>query len=280
MLECTNLPPDAQERACWLRHTRERSRPDPRSPTSVNFATLREGHRLRSPFKLDFAVRGMGVAPAGKPLPGTGHHHLLIDTRLPMGVSDSLPFSDSHRHFGKGQTSAVLDLAPGEHRLRLLFANHLHVPYLVFSPEINIVVTAKRSAMPPRIDPRRFDASCAAWYQDELSRPRPPGDWLGLANLRDDEPVLSPVNLQLGVQGYGVCAVGQSAERSGYFILQVLGNGRAAQTLNLSNGATQAALQLPVGEHQLRLRFVDSLTERDLMAPVEHSLPVVGQERM
>ncbi len=274
------LPAADTERACWLRHTRERTRPNARELTRVDFANLRDGFALRSPFMVDFAVRGMGVTPAGKRLKGTGHHHLLIDTRLPLSVTDKIPFSDTHRHFGKGQTFAVLDLPPGKHTLRLLFADHDHRPYFVFSNEITVRVTGRRTAAALAIDPGRFDASCEAWYQDELTRPRPPGEWLGLANLRDGEPVVSPVNLQFSVDGFGVCAAGQSADRSGHFILQVHSSGRLLQTLDLSNGATQATLQLPLGNYQLKLRFVDRTSQTDLLPPYEHSLPVIGQERM
>ena len=62
------LPTDDLERECWLRHTRERTRVNVREPTGVEFSNLARGHQLRSPFQVDFAVRGMGVVPAGKPL--------------------------------------------------------------------------------------------------------------------------------------------------------------------------------------------------------------------
>lgn len=280
LAQAAPLPQDELERKCWLQHTRERTRPQARGLTSVDFANLRHGDRLRSPFLVDFAVRGVGVAPAGKPQPGTGHHHILIDTRLPSNVTDQIPFSATHKHFGKGQTSAVFDLPPGEHTLRLLFADHEHKPYFVFSPEIRITVTGPRTAQPPRIDPARFAATCEAWYEDEVARPRGPGEWLGLANLRDAEPVTSPFTLQFSVDGYGVCAAGQSIDRTGHFLAQVLKAGRTVQTLDLSNGATQSTLSLPEGQYVLRLRFVDSSSGRDLLPPREHALPVVAQERM
>lgn len=275
----TPLPEDELERACWLQHTRERTRPHTGGLTSVDFANLRSLYRVRAPFRVDFAVRGVGVAPAGKPQQGTGHHHILIDASLPNNVSDKIPFSDHHKHFGKGQTSGVFDLAPGEHTLRLLFADHEHKPYFVFSPEIRIQVTGKRSAQPLAIDAARFEASCAAWYEDEVSRPRGPGEWLGLANLRDGEPVLSPFTLQFSVEGFGVCATGQSIDRTGHFLLRVLSNGRAVQSHDLSNGATQTTLSLPDGRYTLQLRFVDG-NGRDLLPPYEHALPVQGRERM
>ena len=278
--QAESLPRDELERSCWQRYTRERTQLNMRELTAVDFSNLKTGHRVQSPFLVEFAVRGMGVVPAGKPLLGAGHHHLLVDTRLPMLVSDKIPFSDTHRHFGKGQTFAVLDLPAGRHTLRLLFADHDHRPYFVFSPEITVVVTGKRSTQPLRIDPAQFDASCAAWYQEELSRPRPPGEWVSISNLRDGESVSSPFNLRFSVDGYGVCAAGQSAERSGHFMLEVERDGRRLQALNLSNGATQAHLTIPNGSYQLRLRFVDGATRRDLLPAYESTVVVSGQERL
>ena len=41
------------------------------------------GETVKSPFKVWFGLRNMGVAPAGVTKANTGHHHLLIDTDLP-----------------------------------------------------------------------------------------------------------------------------------------------------------------------------------------------------
>jgi len=195
-------------------------------------------------------------------------------------VSEKLPFNDGHRHFGKGQTFAVLDLPPGRHTLRLLFADHEHRPYFVFSPEISVEVTGKRSAEPLKIDPASFEASCASWYQDELARPRGPGEWVTVTNVRDGEALVSPFTLQFGVEGFGVCAKGQTADRTGHFMLDVLRDGRVVQALDLSNGATQANVFVPVGSYQIRLRFVDGKTQRDLLPPHEQGVVVTAQERL
>ncbi len=40
-----------------------------------------------------------------------------------------MPADEHHLHFGKGQTEAVVTLAPGKHRLQLLLADHLHLPH-------------------------------------------------------------------------------------------------------------------------------------------------------
>jgi Domain of unknown function (DUF4399) len=274
------LPTDPLERECWLSHTRDRTRVNLREPTAVDFSNLARGHRVRSPFQVDFAVRGMGVVPAGKPLQGAGHHHILIDTPLPVDIRAQIPFSDTHKHFGKGQTGTVLDLPPGPHRLRLLFADHEHRPYFVFSPEVEVIVTGPRNARPLPIDRRNFEATCLAWYQDELARPRPPGELVTILNVRDGEAVTSPFNLRFGVDGFGVCAAGQSAERSGHFMLELRQGGRLVRGIDLSNGATQSNLSLPDGAYRLVLRFVEGKTRRDLLPAYEADLFVVGQERL
>ena len=140
------LPRDERERACWLQHTRERTHPRITEPTAVDFSNLRDGYTVRSPFAIDFSIRGLGVIAAGNPNPKAGHHHLLIDTPLPVNPTDAIPFNDRHRHFGKGQTGTVVELPPGLHTLRLLFADHAHRPYYVFSPEIKVQVSGPRSA--------------------------------------------------------------------------------------------------------------------------------------
>lgn len=277
------LPVDDNERSCWLSHTQERTRANLKELTSVDFSNLRNGYKVASPLQVDFAVRGMGVVPAGKQLKGTGHHHILVDTRMPPSVTDKLPFNDKHRHFGKGQTSTLLDLPAGKHTLRLLFADHEHRPYFVFSPEITVEVLGPRSSVPrPKIEAKNFDATCAVWYQDEVSRPRPPDEPLHFTNLRAGEALVSPFNVRLGVDGFGVCARGQSAEKAAHFMLDVLTRAerKPVQSFDLSNGATQANLFIPVGSYLLRLRFVDPASGADLLRPHELPVNVTQQDRI
>lgn len=274
------LPSNDAERACWLRHTKERTRLNIKEPTQVEFSNLRDGDRLRSPFLVEFAVRGMGVVPAGRAQAGTGHHHLLVNTALPIHVGDKIPFSDTHKHFGKGQTSAVLDLPAGKHSLRLLFADHDHRPYFVYSREITVEVLGPRAGRAaPVLYADDFDASCAAWYQDEQARPRPAGERVLIANLRDGEPVTSPFSLRFSVDGFGVSAASQEIDKTGHFRLVVSQGGRPVKTVDLSNGATQTNLALPNGAYGLRLHFVDSSRTRDLLPPLDQIVLVVAQDR-
>jgi hypothetical protein len=280
----TPLPTGELELRCWLGSTRERTKLDMREPTSVSFSNLRDGYVVASPVLVEFAVRGMGVAPAGVKLPNTGHHHILVNRTLPTDIRAQIPFDDSHRHFGKGQTATLLELPAGKHRLRLLFADDEHRPHFVFSREIEIQVRGPRSTSPrPRIDGARFAETCAAWLQDELSRPRPPNEVLYIANFRADEPLVSPFNVRLGVVGPGVCARGPATAtptpNTGSFVLDVLDAGRTpVRRVEMVNGATQTNLALANGSYVLRLRFVDA-NGSDMLPVHEQPLRVVGQER-
>jgi hypothetical protein len=279
-LRAEPLPADERERSCWLRYTRERTQVRLMEPTAVDVSNLRDGDVVRSPFRVDFAIRGMGVIPAGKPNPKAGHHHMLVDTELPLIPGEKIPFSDFHRHFGKGQTGAVIALQPGPHTVRLLFADHDHRPYFVYSPQLRITVSGPRTAEMPRIDPAQFDATCRAWYDDERSRPRPEGQRAVFVNLRDGEPVTSPFNLRFAADGFGVAPRGYGGEGLGHFVLDAMRpDGTPVQNIDLSNGATQVSLFLSPAAYRLRLRFVDDSGRRDLTPPVEISVPVIGQER-
>ena len=274
------LPSDELERECWLQSTRERTRVRLVEPTAVDVSNLRDGARVSSPFRVDFSIRGMGVIPAGKPHPKAGHHHLLVDMALPLNPADPIPFNDFHRHFGKGQTSTVVALPPGAHRLRLLFADHDHKPYFVFSPELRIQVRGPRGA-PPKVTRADFEASCRAWTEDELSRPRPEGVRSVITNVRDGEPVVSPVNLRFAVDGFGVAPKGHGGPGLGFFVLDVQrADGSAVQTVDLSHGATQTTLSLAPGNYTLRLRFLDDSGRNALLPATETRLVVVGQDRL
>jgi Domain of unknown function (DUF4399) len=273
------LPADALERECWQRSSYERTHPRLVEPTAVDVSNLRDGMTVSSPLRVDFSIRGMGVIPAGKPHPKAGHHHVLVNTPLPINPGDKIPFNDFHRHFGKGQTSAVLALPPGQHRLRLLFADHDHKPYFVFSPEVRLTVTGPRGT-PPKVTRANFDATCKAWYEEEVSRPRPEGNRVLVANVRDGETLVSPVNLRFAADGFGIAPKGHGGEGLGWFIVELQrpeGGGR--QVLELSNGATQATVALAAGEWQLRLRLVDDSGRRDLVAADTMRLFINASER-
>lgn len=91
--------------------------------------------------RVQFGLKGMGVAPAGTAAENTGHHHLLIDTGLPA-LDQPIPADAQHVHFGKGQTETTITLSPGKHTLQLLLGDANHIPHLpaVFSKVVTITV--------------------------------------------------------------------------------------------------------------------------------------------
>jgi hypothetical protein len=109
----------------------------------VYIINLKNGDAVTSPFKVQFGLTGMGVAPAGVEKPNTGHHHLIIDATLSGDELKAPIASDAkHMHFGAGQTEAMITLPPGQHTLQLVLGDWSHIPHAppVMSTPISITV--------------------------------------------------------------------------------------------------------------------------------------------
>ncbi len=109
----------------------------------VYIINLKDGATVKSPFLLQFGLSGMGVAPAGVEKPNTGHHHLLIDSALTAEqMKGAIPADDKHKHFGGGQTEAMIALPKGKHTLQLVLGDWSHIPHAppVMSTSISITV--------------------------------------------------------------------------------------------------------------------------------------------
>lgn len=95
----------------------------------VYFKNLKDGETVKSPVKVEMGVEGMTLDTAGKIVPGTGHHHLLIDAGDSIAAGQAVPKDSTHLHFGKAQSTAEVPLAPGKHVLTLQFADGIHRSY-------------------------------------------------------------------------------------------------------------------------------------------------------
>jgi Domain of unknown function (DUF4399) len=115
--------------------------PSPKG-AQVEIISPADGAVVKSPVRVRFGLKGMGIAPAGIQFENSGHHHLLIDTDPPADLGQPLPTSDKVVHFGKGQTETEITLAPGKHTLQLVLGDHVHVPHdpPVMSRRITITV--------------------------------------------------------------------------------------------------------------------------------------------
>lgn len=96
----------------------------------VYFISPLENARLKSPFIVRFGLANWGVAPAGVSIPGNariGHHHLLINADPPP-LGEPIIEDDYHRHYGSGETEALIHLVPGIYKLRLVMGDGNHYP--------------------------------------------------------------------------------------------------------------------------------------------------------
>lgn len=107
----------------------------------VFFISPADGDTVSSPVRIEFGIEGMSVTKAGDAQPNSGHHHLVIDADLP-DLALPIPADANYVHFGDGRTLTEITLEPGQHSLRMLLGDHLHIPHdpPVVSDSITITV--------------------------------------------------------------------------------------------------------------------------------------------
>jgi hypothetical protein len=96
----------------------------------VYFTNLQSGDIVSNPILIHFGAGGVEVTEAGDQTPGTGHHHLLVDTTVAdVDLDYPIPNDETHIHFGMGQTETTIELPPGDHTLQLLMGDWTHIPH-------------------------------------------------------------------------------------------------------------------------------------------------------
>lgn len=109
---------------------------------TVFIISPKNGETLSSPVNIKFGVSGIAVAPAGDLRDNTGHHHLMVDTEL-TDMTQPIPSDEQHLHYGKGQTEASIELAPGRHTLQLVMGDGLHIPHVPPVVSNPVVITVE-----------------------------------------------------------------------------------------------------------------------------------------
>lgn len=119
---------------------------DKKPAASVYIISPTNGATVSGPVTVKFGLKGYGVAPAGVEKAKTGHHHLLINTKLD-DFENPIPADDQHIHFGGGQTQTTIELPPGKHTLQLVLGDHNHIPHkpVIQSEVVTITVTKRGS---------------------------------------------------------------------------------------------------------------------------------------
>ncbi len=208
----------------------------PVSP-SVGFELPADGATVSSPFEVVMAVAGLVVEPSGEINEGAGHFHILVDTDFtPAG--EIIPTDDQHLHYGQGQTAISLELEPGEHTLRLQFADGAHTALEGDQYRDTITVIVEEGDVTPSV---------------QFEQPA------------DGATVTSSFEVVMAATGLTVEPSGEINEGAGHFHILVdtdfIPAGQVIPTddlhLHYGQGQTTISLELEPGEHTLRLQFAD-----------------------
>jgi hypothetical protein len=209
--------------------------PPPLNVKEAYFSNLDDGAEIETPFLLKFGLTGMGLAPIVKAVAKSGHHHLLVNRELPLNFNQPLPFDDRYIHFGQGQMETVLNLAPGKYKLRLVMADHLHIPNFVYSKPLNVTVKRKNESIQPESLVKRGVA---------ILSPQP------------GESMRGPFRLQFHASGLNVSHASISDAGAGHFRVRIKPESGREELIDLSNGHTEVWLSPPAGAYSAKLEFV------------------------
>ena len=204
---------------------------------SVRFAEPADGATVSSPFEVAMEATGLVVEPSGEINGGAGHFHILVDTDF-IAAGEVILTDEQHLHYGKGQTTVSIELAPGEHTLRLQFADGAHTALDGEAYRDTITVVVEEGAAAPSV---RF------------------------AEPADGATVSSSFDVAMEATGLVVEPSGEINEGAGHFHILVDTEFIAAgeviltdeQHLHYGKGQTTVSIELAPGEHTLRLQFAD-----------------------
>lgn len=93
---------------------------------SVSLKSPADGATVAGAVTLEMTADGITIEEAGEARDDAGHFHVIADDGC-VATGDPVPKDADHVHFGKGQTSGKLYLAPGEHDVCLQVADGLHM---------------------------------------------------------------------------------------------------------------------------------------------------------
>jgi len=252
--------------ACGVAVAQTPSKGLTRSPAGaeVYFADLKDGATVPAKLKLYFGLRNMGVAPAGSDRENSGHHHLLIDTRLPP-LNQPIPNDFNHLHFGAGQTEAEITLKPGEHTLQLLLGDKDHIPHTppVMSQRVRVRVEGTPETPTVAGGPTPSPAGAAVYFNDPIK----------------EGAILPPkFTIYFGLKNMGLAPAGVERQNSGHHHLlidtelppldQPIPND--FNHLHFGSGQSEAEVTLKHGQHTLQLLLGDK-------DHIPHTPPVMSQ---
>ena len=112
---------------------------------AARFVSPEDGDTVSAPVAVEMEAEGVELAPAGEPVVGEGHFHVMVDIgcvdegEVIPGPGDAAE-EEGHFHFGDGQDSGEIDLEPGEYELCVQLADG---PHSAFGDTHTITVTVE-----------------------------------------------------------------------------------------------------------------------------------------
>ena len=214
------------------------------SGPGVRFVSPANGAVVPPKFGVTMMANELTVEPAGEINPDAGHFHILVDTDF-VPAGDIIINDAQHIHYGKGQLTTTLELEPGEHVLRLQFANGAHVALDGPQYQDTITVTV---------------ASDAAAATSQTAKAR-----VYFVSPTDGATVDARFDVVMAAAGLIVEPSGKINPNAGHFHILVDTDFVEAgetiitddQHLHFGKGQAVAKLELPPGEHVLRLQFAN-----------------------
>lgn len=216
----------------------------PREGPGVYFVSPLDGATVTPTFAITMASSDLTIEPAGEINPGAGHFHILVDTDFtPAG--DVILTDDQHIHFGKGQVTTTLTLEPGEHVLRLQFANGAHIALDGDQYRDTITVTVVA------------DDATALPTADEIN--------VHFVSPQDGDVLGPRVDVIMAADGLIVEPSGEINPGAGHFHILIDTDFVPAgdtiitddQHIHFGKGEAVTRLNLEPGEHLLRLQFAN-----------------------
>ncbi len=107
------------------------------SPT-LTLTEPTDGATVSSPVRVAARVTGFELAIAGAVEDGAGHLHVIVDDCC-VAPGQAIPTDDQDIHLWRAETSAEIDLPPGDHALCVQAGDGQHVA-LDLSREITLTV--------------------------------------------------------------------------------------------------------------------------------------------
>ncbi|MCE7987774.1 MAG: DUF4399 domain-containing protein [Caldilinea sp. CFX5] len=213
------------------------------SEPNVRFVTPINGATVPPTFTVAMSASGLLVEPAGEIKAGAGHFHILIDTDF-VPAGDVIINDAQHRHYGKGQYTTTLHLEPGVHVLRLQFADGAHIALDGPAYQDTITVTVSAAAEPPQ-----SNAAPSVRFVTPLDGATVPAQFA--VAMAATGLTVEPAGEIKGGAGHFHILVDTDFVEAGEVIIN------DAQHLHYGKGQYTTTLELPPGEHTLRLQFAN-----------------------